>query len=97
LPLVMLLTTKLIFRLLISAAFNFDSGFKSSTSKSLASGRRLVFMHEVYNVVDQDDIVDEHYGIDIGIDFIQANVNIEHPKKSRNFRIPFSQWKQLSQ
>jgi hypothetical protein len=52
-----------------------------------------VFMHIFYGVVHQDDIVDENWGIDIGIEIIQANVNKEHPS---NCCIPFFQWKQLS-
>jgi hypothetical protein len=64
-------------RLLISAATNYDSAYLNRTSKSVASGCRNAYTHDIIHDTVDDYVtdIDDDYGIDIGIDTIQANVN----------------------
>jgi hypothetical protein len=82
-------------RLFLSAATNYDSAFLNRTSKSVASGCCTAYNHEL-QIDSTTEEFDTHYGIDIGIDSIQANVNEMQPQQHISKGIAFSQWKQMS-
>jgi hypothetical protein len=88
-------------RLLISAATNYDSAYLNCKSKSVASGCRNAYTHDIIHdtVDDYYADIDDDYGIDIGIDTIQANVNKMQSNCSSTGSsnlIAFNQWKQMS-
>jgi hypothetical protein len=71
------------FKLLYSAAVNYDESFVKKTA------RRSAFVHELLD----GDGVDPHYDIDIAVDTILANAAA---RSSPVARIPTSQWYELS-
>jgi hypothetical protein len=87
-------------RLLISAATNYDSAYLNCTIKSVASGQRNAYTHDVIRDPDDNYVtdIDDDYGIEIGIDTIQANVNKTQSSCSStgcSNGIAFNQWKQM--
>jgi hypothetical protein len=83
-------------RLMISAATNYYSAYLNRSSKSVASGRRNAYTHDIIHDTVDDYVtdIDDDYGIDIGIDTIQANVNKTQSNRSStgsSNRIAFNQ------
>jgi hypothetical protein len=71
------------FKLLYSAAVNYDKSFSTRTA------RRSVLVHDVMAT----DTIDPDYDIDTGIDTVFANVAA---RSTPGTRLPASQWSELS-